>query len=195
MTASKRPRLSSESLDDLQQNCKRLASSPSSSLSSPHRQDNENNIHTAHSYLTPELDSSNLRDGDGDAYISGSTCSVPSDGSTPIVTQPISNGLRSVEGHATSRNQEICFGAICDVKAKLLDAPEIFEACAIPLVKGTNHQYYELVIFYREKNYILQSLDGMDVAVLNKQTTLCLQVNGLKKSKSGIKLGSNVSLL
>ena len=67
------------------------------------------------------------------------------------------------------------FSKICDVKAKLFDTPEIFEACTLSLVKETDRQYYEVVIARRESFYILRSANGTDIAVLNKHTTRCLQ--------------------
>lgn len=107
--------------------------------------------------------------------MSESACGVLKDGSALRMIQSTSNRTGSIEGHTIRRTPEICFGAICDVKAKLFDTPEIFEACTLSLAKETDHQYYEVVIVRRESFYILQSANGTDIAVLNKHTTRCLQ--------------------
>jgi len=107
--------------------------------------------------------------------MSGSACGVPGGELASIVIQSTSNSQGSIEGHTISRTQEVCFGAICDVKAKLFDTPEIFEACTLSLTKETNNQHYKVVILRRESFYILRSPNDTDIAVLNKNITLCLQ--------------------
>ncbi|KAF2190496.1 hypothetical protein K469DRAFT_746980 [Zopfia rhizophila CBS 207.26] len=69
--------------------------------------------------------------------------------------------------------EDICLGAICDVKAKLLNSPDVFGVCLGPCGEQSNHHYYEMYLVHWETFLIVQSDKQAELAVLNSQFTQC----------------------